>query len=372
MARPEVLKTGTRAKTRTVAVWLVLSVGLLAPLGFVVYAFVRFEDFAGDVDHRPTAIEFVPVVSDEIGERLLTLTVDWERQAVILAPDFDGLTTALWVSVGDEVQPLDNIISVDGVVRFAWASNEPFFRALSINMHGDDVLELQRLLTARALLDSEVTGWIDWSTQLAIGRLSLELGYESERFEFDPSWVVRIPEAGLTVGELHAVVGGVAPMSGEELILGPPVIVGANVENADGAKLAFAQPMEVTFGQHAVRLSADGGVAEGDFRLLATQLGSPDVSIGADASTSLPVTVRRENPIEAMRVPVSAVVIGDEGHCVWERVGATDAGQPAFEPIRVTLLSEPAQPGLALVEALAEGPVILANPFQVLGATGCL
>ena len=63
------------------------------------------------------------------------------------------------------------------------------------------------------------------------------------------------------------------------------------------------------------------------------------------------------------------VVDGAGGYCVWERVGASGSEEP--QALAVTVLDEPVQPGLALIESLSEGVVLVANPSQALGINGC-
>ena len=162
-------------------------------------------------------------------ERLVTLAVIWQRNDVALAPDLEGLVTAIAVVSGDELESLDDVIAVDGITRIAWHSVEPFHRPLSVDMSGRDVFELQRLLEASELLDRERSGRIDRPTLLAIGALSRELGFEQEQYVFDPAWVIRLEAPVATVGEITARVGSRSPSLGESLIVGPTTIASAEL-----------------------------------------------------------------------------------------------------------------------------------------------
>ncbi len=56
---------------------------------------------------------------------------------------------------------------------------------------------------------------------------------------------------------------------------------------------------------------------------------------------------------------------------MWERTGKGPTGEPETAPLTVTLLGDAIQPGVAVIEALPVGVVIVANPSEALDAYEC-
>lgn len=360
---------GPRRVLADMAIWIFVVVGLLAPVAFVAYVFARFDDSTAD---SPEAIDFVPVASDEVGERLHTLNAEWEQRSVVLSPDLSGIVTGIWAAPGDVLVSLNRVISVDGIVRVGWESAEPFYRPISLEMRGEDVAELQRLLIASGHLDSEVTGHVDWSTRVAIGALSRELGFERERYDFDPNWIIRLPISQVAVGEMAVQIGSRGPSLGDELLIGPPTIRRATIVDSDGEEVALPTGMELVLDDLVLEMTNNGDIRDSDLEMLTSYFPRPSFAGGSEGATSVIVTIRRTKPVPAMRIPATAVVAGNNGsYCVWERAGSQETGPRDLNAVQITLLPEPVQPGLALIASLPEGSVIVANPAQAFGITGC-
>lgn len=361
-----------RKSLRILTTSTLVSIGLLVPMVVVIFAFVLFEDQGDVTTEGPAVIEFTPVVSQEAGERLATLKATWVPGDRVLAPALEGLVTSVKVRSQDELRSGEPVLAVDGITRIAWHSDEPFYRALSIDMRGDDVTELQLLLEDRGLMEGEPTGRVDRSTRLAIAELSRELGFQRDQNEFDPAWIIRLNQPMIMIEEVSVQVGNAAPGEGDVLLVGPTSIAAAELVDANGEGIAAVDGIEMTFGGATFTVGRDGSVRQADLASLADLLSPRDPESSAPNITTDTVTIRRSVAVESMRIPATSIVAGSDGQlCVWERTGIGPTGEPETVPLMVTLLGDTIQPGVAVIEALPVGIVIVANPSEALDAYEC-
>lgn len=344
-----------------VAPALVLGVLLTADLGPVL-----------ESEAAPAPI-VVPVGKTTFDDRRSVLVrFTWLEGELARSGGLDGLVVAVTVESGDTLGTGDVVAEVGGVRVVALVMEKPFHRPLARGDEGEDVVRLERFLIDLGLLpeDHEPGGEVTQAVSAAIGVFNQRHGVQQVRRsstgravgpEFDPAAVLWVGDAPFVVGTVLVEPGTRWPGLGEPVLRGPDRLDDARVFTLGEAG---APPTEVVLpggyvlviDEATVPLDDSGGIdADGRARLSAL------VPAG---TTEVVGSVRLADPIEAVKVPPSAIVDGTGGECVYAEVGET-----GFKPVAVELVASLF--GEAVVRVSAPVTEVLANPAQVIPGAPC-
>ncbi len=178
-ARPVVLPTGGR-RTRRVRGWLVmLLVVALAAFG-AGWAVREVLYPASDVSASETQTTVVEVTEGTVSQSLnLNVSVSWpsSSQGVNEAV---GTVTSVEIPAGEHVSAGDALFSVDLRPVVVAEGTVPSFRTLQEGDTGDDVKQLQQLLTTLGLYSGKASGDFDWVVTAAVEDWQTRLGVDAD------------------------------------------------------------------------------------------------------------------------------------------------------------------------------------------------
>lgn len=284
----------------------------------------------------------------------------WQDGPTLYAPTWSGTVGAVWVEPGP-VRSGDRIASIDGVVRLAVHTPQPFFRPLSSGDRGVDVVWLHDVLItfgylAAAPTDNDRVGPV---TRRAIAALAENLGVLEPVEVFDPAWFVWLPTEQLEVATVALRAGAPAPPAGTPVAAGAPELASVDLERVDGGPLTLESGTRYVLQIGDVTLSLDGTTGELDGKDLAKLS-----RVVAPATESASGSVRLAEPLTLWALPASAVMAGADGRlCVWIERG------DAYEPMNVEVVGGRA--GVAFVRPGATSAAILENPADILNEPAC-
>jgi hypothetical protein len=342
--------------------WFVTLLALLIPLGFLIALRLLTSDDLDGVSFDPEPLVTTPTEREVRDQQRVNVALAWEEGAVVRAPGWSGVVTAVYVAPGETPVQGQRLVAVDGVDRVAFASASPFYRALESGDEGPDVALLHELLLAMGLIDAVPAdpAFLSFATSLAVEEFNASLGIAASRV-FDPATVVWMA-AFFALETVDLEVGAPAPPAGSLIATGPATLVSATLQPQNPA-----EPITLEPGVPYVLVK--GSAAEGRFAFDAATLTLPAESLATFTALVEPLTeqadalVERETPLQSLAVPSTAIVANAAGAlCAWV-VDATD-GQ-GYWPVAVTLAGSRA--GVTdVVSGLAPGDQVLANPADVL------
>jgi hypothetical protein len=296
--------------------------------------------------------------------------MEWQPGAVVRAPGWAGVVTAVYVAAGETLTQGQRVVAVDGVDRVAFASAAPFYRALESGDEGADVARLHELLLAMGFIDPSAEGpgdpeFLSFATSLAVGEFNASLGVSGSRV-FDPATVIWMA-AFFPLETVALEVGAPAPPAGSVVATGPATLVSATLQAQNPT-----EPIALEPGVPYVLVK--GPSAEGRLAFEAASLTLAPQSLATFAGLVAPLTeqtdalLERETPLQSLAVPSTAIVANGAGDlCAWV-ADATDGRE--YRPVAVTLAGSRA--GVTdVVSGLAAGDQVLANPADVLAEPLC-
>jgi len=122
------------------------------------------------------------ILTDTIGHRTLTdkLTVSGELRREELQKvnsPFDGRVSQVDVADGDQVNPGDVLLSLDGRPAVAANGDFSFYRSLDVGSDGPDVLQLERILQENGYDPGNVDRLYTEATRAALREWQIDYGY---------------------------------------------------------------------------------------------------------------------------------------------------------------------------------------------------
>jgi multidrug efflux pump subunit AcrA (membrane-fusion protein) len=346
------------------AFWGLLVLAFVVPVAGLVVLLTAVPDRVESLS-PPVEPAVVPVNLVEVdGAQPVTAELTWAEGAVVSAPAWSGLVTAVLVAPGDEVSTGTVLARVDGVDRVAVASRSPFHRALAAGDRGPDVAMLRSALAdlghpaGASAGGSAGEDYFDGQLAAAVRRLEADLahtGPDAASGVFRPEWFGWLPVRTLTAHEVTLRAGRPAPAAGEPVLAGSPSLATLAVTLDETVRVEQASYAFV-YGEAAVPLTEQFSAAGESLEPLAA-------AVPADAE-AVEGQLRLVTSRQAMVVPITAVLTdADGGHCVLRVVAG--GYQPA--PVRVD------GGGIGTAEigsGLQPGDQILANPSEVGEACG--
>lgn len=300
----------------------------------------------------------------------IAATPMWGPAVLIEPPAWQGIVTSVQIVNGQTIADGAVIIGIDGVSRFAYHSDHPFFRNIDRTSSGNDVRELQEMLAALHAYHGPISGDVSTATLSAIRGVGAYLGVQGKIDHFDPAWVVWTPTSTFKVGAVALQLGQPAPTSGSQWLTGARELqsLAISVVKTDGT----TGPLPAM----RWRVVVDAGVGQFDWDPLQTPTDDDLVKIGqdlppptaesqADASkAALTGTATAPQAVDVTSLPATSIIDDGANSCVI----VIDAH--VSRPVRVSLLGVAAIDGSSvLVKPDKDLVNILANPAQILGAS---
>lgn len=285
------------------------------------------------------------------------LAVGWSQGPIIRAPAWHGLVTATPAAGKSSVSAGDVIVSIDGIDRIAAVTPGPFWRTLEAGTPpGRDIGWLNTVLGDLGLRHCAGRSFCA-DTAAGVSALAKRLGAGSDVIIFDPTWLVRIPEPTLGVGDAKFSSGQPAPELGAELFsprfqANAALVTGAgqapHPAEVRGDPNAAPPPPTALDARAVPRLSVDP-----DARVLVggteLALGDDRSSLSAGGLTTLNdlvdpgeavvrVTIEHPAQAEGWTVPAAAVyTTGVDQHCVLTPTGPVVVSVVTSEGSSVTV-----------------------------------
>ena len=254
---------------------------------------------------------------------LVTLVESWAPAPKVSMGPIEGRVTAL--APEERLVSGSEVVSVDGAVRPAMASEQPLWRELAPGAAGADVADVAELLADLGLGD-ELAGreTVDEMFARAVRRFEIRHGWEPSGV-FKPEYVVWLPSSPFEVGDVVPDAGDYVE-SGDQLLEGKPRLLAASVaaiargESLDlpDGSIVFEIPDVLT-----VPLSSDGRVESPEAlaaladHILKVQALSEAAPSDQPTPPGVPAArfgvVRLAEPRRLQTVPTAAILISAEG-----------------------------------------------------------
>ncbi len=272
--------------SRPIGVWigvLIAAVVLAGVAGWALATVLR----PADDPLEATAFTFVSVEPGQVGSSLSLNTVArWEPTPVGVNQAV-GVVTAVAVAAGDDVSA-GTVLYTVGLRPVVIAQGEvPAFRAIGSGTRGDDVAQLQQLLSQLGFLDGEADGEARWSTVEAIADWQESLGL-ARIGTVELGDVIFVPHLPTRVSlDVEAIARGTSVSGGEEVVLAlPPSPV-------------FTVPVTAT---------QAGMIPTGT----QVRITAPDGSVWDAAATDQAVEAQSQNVVVGLGAPGGEVICGDQ------------------------------------------------------------
>lgn len=341
---------------RTAAVVLVAVIWATVPLGTAVY--LLFQSSRVELPAAQQVWEPVRPAPSSIEEQS-GLALSWSPPADIIAPGWSGIVQSVELKADAVLDSGMTVAKVGGIQRIAYASAEPFSRALSVDDQGSDVADLNRLLASRELNHAGGERFT-WETRVGVQKLAESLGAGKNVMTFDPSWVVYL-SAPVSIETVDLVVGAPAPTEGSVIATAYPRLSSATLTTFSSAKDLLsdeqaAAPEPIPLPDNSTLILDDQELA-----LTADRTGiAPEslAAVEAVVSRGARATVARTRlpGVEGWSVPSVAVYVDSAGSsCVLAR------NDEDTRAVRVTIASTVDQTAIVTGE-ITSGDNIATNP----------
>ena len=338
------------------APWVVLAVLLVVPVLALTGWWLVAE--AENPTRAAATVEAVlaPVVQQDVRAEASVTVALGDAPGREVASGASGTVTSA-PQVGAVLEDGAEALRVDDRPVRAMSGSAPPWRALQSGDKGADVTRLQEYLTALGYYSGTADGVFGASLRRAVERFNADGGLGARVGGFDPSTVVWIGPAPLTVAE---------PLVGEGVSVGPgvPVLRGPSTprsvvvtepQGGIGAAGEFGGSASLTVGQATVGYVPGSGAITAPADVEAVRAALAPATEGA-------ARVAAAEPRRVLVVPASSLVQGQDGSiCVYGSLG----GDPVLvEPVGGGVGSAQLPLGLTLTE-------VLSNPGRVAPDVPC-
>jgi peptidoglycan hydrolase-like protein with peptidoglycan-binding domain len=335
---------------------LAILVLIAVPAGSLVWIQTQTEDRLDELEPEPVAL--VIPVDERVDDSQTAVTVvgTWGEPTQVLAPDWFGTVTLVSIAEGSDVGSEDSIARIAGVDRIAWQSVEAFWRPLARRDTGDDVVELQTMLTALGFYEGKADGEFGRDLETSVKEWEASIGVVKPAGRFDPGYVVWLPSESILVASAELVEGAPAPGAGTVIVESAVPLEAVTLTNQEGRTVSPEGTWILQVGDVEVDI-IDGVADPKGMAVLAGVLNQDDNQAAG--------RIRIAQPTTEITVPATAVVASQDGSlCVYV---PADSG---FVPQAVTVGSGRVST-VDIESGLVAGDEVLANPADVLDSPAC-
>jgi len=337
-----------------------------APMTGLVLVGARSDSSLAGVTFDAAPVMAAPVARDITDEKVVKVVPSWAPGVSLLAPAWSGLVTSVAAKPGAELKSGDEVATISGVRRVAFASAQPFYRPIASGDEGEDVAELHRLLVAMGALDQEPAdpAVATFATTVGIRALAKSLGVAGTVSTFDPGWVVWLPSDPFPLGSLKLQVGQPAPPAGTAIGEAQASLTAASVASLNQEPLSLdpGAAWVLTVGKTTVDIDpATLTVSKEGLAALAPALPPPS----NDPNNSATGTIRRKTALHTLGIAATAIQSNSAGAlCAWVADGTS------YRAVAVKIASSRA--GVTNVsEGLTGDSQVLVNPAAVMEHPEC-
>ena len=335
---------------------------------------VVFRPAASELDAGAEPVFAAVVAHEETFQRNGRVVVEVSEPETLVSSGAEGRITALDVEPGGTLTSGARVASVGGIAIVAVHTGQPFYRGLASGARGSDVAQLQCFLADQGLYDGPCDGLLGSATAAGVVHFNEMIG-RGRLADFDPRFVVWLPEEEFEVGTVFLEVGSWFPAAGATILESSASIVSARID------IEPMSPTEVeTFGPfvfvttdpvHEVPVAADRTVDVADLGALARPLlaagagqAEPGIESDEQAPSGTAGTVIGTVVAQGLSVPTAALVETTDGLCVY--VAATTG----YRAVPVTVVGSSVSGATFLDGALTVDDQVVVNPHQ-LAMTTC-
>lgn len=343
-------------KSRGMVTLVVALSVVVVPVGLLVWLRTETADRLSGLEPEPVAVVVLAESREVSDTRAVTVVPVWGAAPEVLAPSWFGTVTSVAVEPGDVVVSGDAVMKVDGVVRAAAATPEPFWRPLGRRDRGSDVEALQGWLAEVGTYEGDIDGVYGRDTETAMKEWAASLGVAKPDGSFDPSWVLWLPGKRFSVSSVEATVGAPAPATGSPVLVGAVPLVSVELRDQDSRRFVETGEWVLQVGDVEAPV-VDGKVTDAGLEMLAEALDQA----GEFASGR----VQRAEPVKVLEIPATAVVANASGDtCVFVPAG------DGFEP-RPVMVGGGQLSRVDIAEGLEARDEVLVNPQDLFDAPTC-
>lgn len=271
----------------------------------------------------------------------IELALSWSSPPAAVAPAWDGIVQNVYVAPGSKISSGQKIARINGIDRIAFAGKAPFWRPIEPGMIGDDVGDLNGLLTTLGFRHGAHTTATP-ETMAGVEQLRRHLG-ATDRGVFLPNWSIHLSAEELTVDDIELTVASPAPPAGTKLLTAASRLTGARLVVKGTLPAQSTQPKEqsdkvspaevnntsgraYTVPEQGRVLSAGTPLPVDPSRQRIAAEGLPTLQAQLEKSApSASAFVETPVPASSIVLPAAAVRTGTSGnHCI---IRALDSGE---------------------------------------------
>lgn len=300
-------------KKRTMALVVIVAIGVVAALVFAMYAKVR-PSWAEKTDANTS---FVTVQNETYrGEATEAVSATLVAETKVLVP-LAGTLRSNNCAAGTALSSGSAVAVIDDQTILALHTAKPLWRSLQSGDSGDDVVDYQTELSRLGYLTTKPDGKFGTATAKATEKLWKAAGVGQQR-DVPIERIVWIPDVSVTPSSCSTSIGSYVEYHDEMLTVGGGIgsLTLVNPPGADAPeKVAY-------FGDVATIVSADGTITDSEF--LAAYVKSPKYqAFLSDSNAGLSINTRFVQPVAVLGVPASAIYnVAGQSACVQTKDGA--------------------------------------------------
>lgn len=306
---------------------------------------------------QATPFTFVSVAPGEVGSSITLNTVaQWEPTPVGVN-EAAGVVTGVSVAPGDEVVAGTQLYSVDLRPVVVAQGEVPAFRAIGSDIQGEDVRQLQSMLSELGYFDGDIDGQARWSTTQAIMAWQKALGVgQSGTVELgDVIFVPALPtRISLDTEVIHR---GAALAGGEEVVraLPPSPVFTLPVTGAQAAMIPTGTEVQIeAVGGDVWQAIAADQVVDAESQTVTVALTGPDgAAICGQECGQIPVTGQARLASTIVTVPTVQGLVVPSAALVSDASGQVAVIDETGSRIPVTVMT--AARGMSVIEGVADG-----------------
>jgi hypothetical protein len=329
---------------------------------------------------KPVASEIAAVEADETVVaatsheqtffRNTQLVVDSDSPRVLLAAGAAGRITDVAIETDEVISSGMVLGKVGGVRLIAVHTDLPFWRTLAYRDEGDDVADLQCFLASLDYFEGDCDGSFGSATRDAVESFNADIGRSKAR-DFDPSYVVWLPDREFTIGRILIDAGTWFPPAGTVIVESAAAIASARIDTDPPSRDDIARfgpfifsaagaATDIHVDDDLVVVPSDLGLVDEAYRTMA----SADPSDEETSNAGVPGTLLGTRTYQSIALPTAAIVEDPGRMCVYVENGDD------YRSVEVVAVDSSVT-GTTFVEGdLEPGELVLVNPLQV-GMAGC-
>lgn len=231
---------------RAAAPWAALTALLLAPVAGVVALAETGREVPQQLDPRAVAVLTEPTVTTGDDPVDAVAHVQLGTAPSLASRGGSGIVTAIVAKPGDRLRSGDAVYAVDGVRKYAMASETPPYRDLVVGSQGADVLAAERFLKAAGAFDHTPDDSFDRASAAAAHAVGVRSGARDPGWSFTPEMVVWLPGEGFRVGSVELALGRSEPAAGETIVTGLAPVTAVRITDGQGQALSVTWPRVVS------------------------------------------------------------------------------------------------------------------------------